>query len=61
MMNCMKSDKCFPVNVKIFKLFINEDIEEILPKPANQYTDMHELFKDLGLNFFTLFLHQMNH
>lgn len=50
----MKSDKYFPVNVKSFKLFINEDIEEILPKPANQYADMNELFKDLDLGLYTL-------
>lgn len=50
----MKSDKYFPVNVKSFKLFINEDIEEILPKPANQYADMNELFKNLDLGLYTL-------
>lgn len=50
----MKSDKYFPVNLKIFRLFINEDIEEILPKPINQYTDMNELFKDLDLGLYTL-------
>ncbi len=50
----MKSDKYFPVNVKSFKLFMNEDIEEVLPKPANQYTDMNELFKDLDLDSYTL-------
>lgn len=36
-------------------MFIDEYIEEILPKPANQYTDMNELFKDLDLDFYTLF------
>lgn len=50
----MKSDKYFPVKVKSFKLFINEDIEEILPKPINQYTDTNELFKDLDLGLYTL-------
>lgn len=50
----MKSDKYFPVNLKIFRLFINEDIEEILPKPINQYTDTNELFKDLDLGLYTL-------
>ena len=51
----MKSDKYFTVKIKSFKLFIDEYIEEILPKPANQYTDMNELFKDLDLDFYTLF------
>lgn len=50
----MKSDKYFPVNLKIFRLFINGDIEEILPKPINQYTDTNELFKDLDLGLYTL-------
>lgn len=50
----MKSDKYFPVNVKSFKLFINEDIEDILTKPANQYAYMNELFKDLDLGLYTL-------
>lgn len=51
----MKSDKYFTAKIKSFKLFIDEYIEEILPKPANQYTDMNELFKDLDLDFYTLF------
>lgn len=51
----MKSDKYFTAKKKSFKLFIDEYIEEILPKPANQYTDMNELFKDLDLDFYTLF------
>lgn len=55
MRNCMKSDKYFTAKIKSFKLFIDEYIEEILPKPANQYTDMNELFKDLDLDFYKLF------
>lgn len=51
----MKSDKYFTAKIKSFKLFIDEYIEEILPKPANQYTDINELFKDLDLDFYTLF------
>lgn len=51
----MKSDKYFTAKIKSFKLFIDEYIEEILPKPANQYTDMNELFKDLDLDFYALF------
>lgn len=51
----MKSDKYFTAKIKSFKLFIDEYIEEILPKPTNQYTDMNELFKDLDLDFYTLF------
>ena len=51
----MKSDKYFTAKIKSFKLFIDEYIEEILPKPANQYTYMNELFKDLDLDFYTLF------
>lgn len=50
----MKSDKYFTAKIKSFKLFIDEYIEEILPKPANQYTDMNELFKDLDLGLYTL-------